>query len=43
MKGFLEGLGLAFVILALCFGIKGCLILDKPFIGVNGSFIDTRK
>lgn len=43
MKDLLSGIGIAIVILALVIGHKGCMELNKPLFGVNGSIIATQE
>ncbi len=42
MKGLLEGIGIAIVIIAFAVSFKGCWEETKPVIGKNGWLVDAR-
>ena len=42
MDDLLGGIGIALIILALVIGFKGCLDINKPMFGINGSIIATK-
>ncbi len=39
MSNFWEGLGIALIIIACSICFRGCMLMDKPLIGPDGSFI----
>jgi hypothetical protein len=43
MEDFWTGIGIAFIIIALCVGFKGCDDTKRPLWGPNGSIIDTNS